>query len=132
MSICTARAWPGSGSHSAYGKPVPTISSVSQSSIMSALGFVPSRPIAPVTNGRSSGTTARPLSALATPAPSASATATTSAVAPLAPWPTSMATRSPALRTSAAAARSSSRGTITGGRQPTDEEIAPCSRGGGS
>ncbi len=51
MSICTPRAWPGFGSHSEYGKLVPTISSVSQSSIMSLDGLVPSRPIEPVTNG---------------------------------------------------------------------------------
>ena len=53
---------------------MPTMSSVSQPSIMSAEGLVPSRPIEPVTKGRSSGSAARPLSALATPAPSRSAT----------------------------------------------------------
>ena len=42
---------------------------------MSQLGLVPSRPMVPVTNGRSSGTAALPSSALATPAPSRSATA---------------------------------------------------------
>ena len=52
----------------------PTISSVSQFVIMSQLGFVPSRPIEPVTNGKLSGTTALPSSALAMPAPSRSAT----------------------------------------------------------
>ena len=35
MSICTARAPPGSGSHSEYGKLVPTISRVSQPSMRS-------------------------------------------------------------------------------------------------
>ncbi len=45
---------------------------VSQFILMSQLGFEPSRPIGPVTNGRSSGTTDRPSSALAIPAPSSS------------------------------------------------------------
>jgi hypothetical protein len=45
MSICTPRAWPGSGSHSEYGKLVPTISSVSHSPIMWSDGLEPSRPI---------------------------------------------------------------------------------------
>ena len=57
----------------------------------------------PVTKGRSSGTTALPSSALATPACSRSATAITSSVASSAPAPTSMATFLPLLRTSAAA-----------------------------
>ena len=85
MSICTPRACPGSGSHSEYGKPVPTIRSVSQFSIMWSEGFVPSRPMLPVTNGAVSGTTARPLSAFATPAPRMSATSSTSAAAYFAP-----------------------------------------------
>jgi hypothetical protein len=106
--------------------------SVSQPCIMSSEGFVPSRPIEPVTYGTSSGTTARPLSAFAMPAPSSSATASTSSVAFLAPRPTSIATRSPAFRTSAARRRSSSRGTTTGGVQPGLECTAPCVRGGSS
>ena len=69
-SICTPRALPSSGRNSEYGKLEPTISSVSQPLISSQLGRVPSRPIEPVTNGTSSGTTARPSSAFATPAPS--------------------------------------------------------------
>jgi hypothetical protein len=132
MSICTARACPGSGSHSEYGKLVPTMSSVSQPCIMSSDGFVPSRPIEPVTYGTSSGTVARPFSALAIPAPSASATASTSSVAPFAPRPTSMATFSPAFSTSAARRRSASFGMTIGGLQPGLECTAPCSRGGSS
>lgn len=92
------------------------MSRVSQPSIMSAEGFVPSRPIVPVTNGRSSGTAARPFSALAMPAPSTSATSMTSSVAPLAPWPMSIATLAPALSASAARRRSSSPGRMTGVR----------------
>ena len=38
------------------------MSKVSHSAIKSQLGFVPSRPMAPVTNGRSSGNTALPRS----------------------------------------------------------------------
>src|SRR5436305_980445 len=102
-SIWTPRAWPGFGSHSEYGNDEPTISSVSHSFIRVHDGFVPSRPIAPVTNGRSSGTAALPSSAFATPAPSVSATSITSSVACSAPWPTSIATLSPLLRISAAA-----------------------------
>jgi hypothetical protein len=105
---------------------------VSQPSIMSALGFVPSRPIEPVTNGRSSGSAARPLSAFATPAPSNSATRITSGPAPIAPWPIRIATRSPAFRISAARCRSSSRGTTSGSQKPIEECTAPCSRGGSS
>ena len=48
----------------------------------------------------------------------------------MAPWPTSIATRSPALRTSAARCRSASRGRITGSRNPTDDGTAPWARGG--
>lgn len=50
-----------------YGKLLPTISSVSQFIMRSEFGGVPSRPIAPVTNGRWSGTAALPTNALATP-----------------------------------------------------------------
>src|SRR6266480_306164 len=81
MSIWTPRAWPGFGSHSEYGNDEPIISSVSHSFISVHDGFVPSRPIAPVTNGRSSGTAAFPSSAFATPAPSVSAVSITSSVA---------------------------------------------------
>ena len=59
-SICTPRAWPSSGRNSEYGKLDPTINSVSQPIIMSQLGLVPSRPIEPVTHGRSSGSAALP------------------------------------------------------------------------
>ena len=103
MSIWTPRAWPGFGSHSEYGNDEPIISSVSHSFISVHDGFVPSRPIAPVTNGRSSGTAAFPSSAFATPAPSVSAVSITSSVACSAPWPTSIATFLPAFRRSAAA-----------------------------
>src|SRR5438552_6536167 len=81
MSIWIPRAWPGFGSHSEYGNDEPTMSSVSHSFISVHDGFVPSRPIAPVTYGRSSGTAALPSSAFATPAPSFSATSITSSVA---------------------------------------------------
>ena len=113
-SICTPRALPSSGRNSEYGKLEPTISSVSQPIIRSQLGRVPSRPIEPVTNGRSSGTAALPSSAFATPAPSVSATSTTSSAAPSAPAPTSIATFSPSLRMSAARCRSVPDGTTTG------------------
>jgi hypothetical protein len=82
MSICTARALPSSGRNSAYGKPVPIISSVSQCVIMSQLALVPRMPIEPVTQGRSSGRAALPSRALAAPACRRSATAITSSVAP--------------------------------------------------
>jgi hypothetical protein len=116
---------------------------VSQFMTISWLGLLPSSPIGPVTKGRSSGSTSRPLSALATPQPSRSATSTTSSAALAAPWPTSIATRSPAFSTSAARARSCSLG-ITRGRTPlaslgplhcvplVDEYTTPCSRGGSS
>src|SRR4029450_7074072 len=70
----------------------------SHSFINVQLGFVPSRPMEPVTNGRSSGTTVRPSSALATPAPRSSAAWITSSRAPSAPCATSIATFSPWLR----------------------------------
>ena len=108
------RAFPSRGRNSEYGKLEPTMSRVSHSIIRSQLGLVPRRPIEPVTNGRSSGTTALPSSALAIPAPSRSATSSTSSEAPSAPAPTSMATFLPALRTSAAFLRSSSVGTTRG------------------
>ena len=63
------------------GKLEPTMSSVSHSFIMSQLGLLPSRPIEPVQNGSSSGMTALPNNALATPAPRMSATSITSSVA---------------------------------------------------
>ena len=106
MSICTPRAAPSAGRNSAQGKPEPTISSVSHSAIMSDEASVPSRPIVPVHQGRSSGSTALPSSALAHPAPSASATAITSSTASTQPAPTSMATLWPALRIAAASRRS--------------------------
>ena len=114
MSICTPRACPGSGSHSEYGKPEPIISSVSQPCIIASLGFVPSRPIEPVTKDRSSGSTSRPLSALATPAPRRTASSSTSAAASRAPCPIRIATRSPRLSTSAARTRSACCGITRG------------------
>ena len=87
---------------------------MSQSVISSQLGLVPSRPIEPVTHGRSSGNAALPSSALATPAPSLSATAMTSSVARSAPAPTRIATFLPAFSTSAARRRSASYGTTFG------------------
>ena len=97
---------------------------------MSSLGAVPSRPIGPVTKGRSSGSTSRPSRALATPAPSSSATSATSSRAPAAPWPMRMATLAPSLRMSAARASSASSGRTRGLLQPTLENTAPCSFGG--
>ena len=129
-SICTPRAWPGSGSNSEYGKPEPIISSVSQPCISASLAFVPSRPIEPVTKGRSSGSTSRPLSALATPAPSRWAISSTSAAASRAPWPIRIATRSPALSTSAARARSASCGSTRGFGIGPPEKTEPWARGG--
>ena len=55
MSIWTPRAWPGFGKNSMYGNDVPTISSVSQLSIASCDGCVPSSPMPPVVYGLSSG-----------------------------------------------------------------------------
>ena len=129
-SICTPRAFPSSGRNSEYGKPEPTIRSVSQPCIRSQLGRVPSSPIDPVTKGRSSGTAALPRSALATPAPSISATSMTSCAAFRAPAPTSIATRSPALSTSAARCSSCSPGTTRGGLYPAAECTLPCEWGG--
>ena len=88
------------------------MSSVSQSCIMSQDGLVPSRPSDPVTYGRSSGTAARPSSALATPAPSLFATAITSSGASRQPAPTSMATFLPSFRILAAACSPSISGTL--------------------
>ncbi len=85
MSISTHVQEPSSGSHSAYGKLVPIMNSVSQFIIILWLGSVPSSPIAPVTFGRSSGTASLPSSALAMPAPSTSATSITSSRAVRAP-----------------------------------------------
>ncbi len=132
MSICTPRAWPGSGSHSEYGKPEPIISSVSQPCIIASLGFVPSRPIEPVTKDRSSGSTSRPLSALATPAPSRTASSSTSAAASRAPCPIRIATRSPLLSTSAARTRSACCGITRGLGIGPPEKTAPWARGGSS
>ena len=114
MSIWTPRAWPVLGRNSAQGKPVPIISRVSQSSIMSDDGLEPSRPMVPVTQGRSSGSAALPSRALAAPAFSLSAMAMTSSVAWSAPAPTRMATFLPLFSTSAARRRSASFGTIWG------------------
>ncbi len=114
MSICTPRAWPSFGRNSEYGNPEPIISNVSQSLISSQLGLVPSRPMEPVTQGRSSGSAALPSSALATPAPSFSAIAITSSVACSAPAPTRIATFLPAFSTSAACRRSCCCGTTVG------------------
>ena len=90
------------------------MSSVSHSIMRSQLGLVPRRPIDPVTHGSASGSTALPSSALATPAPRRSAISATSFDARSAPAPTSMATRLPALSTSAARLRSRSCGTTRG------------------
>ncbi len=104
--------------------------SVSQSFIRVHDGFVPSRPMEPVTQGRSSGRTALPRSAFATPAPRTSATSVTSCVARSAPAPTSIATRRPAFRTSAARRRSFSAGTTRGADQPTPLWMVACLWGG--
>ena len=108
MSICTPRAWPSFGRNSAQEKPEPTISSVSHSSIMFDEASVPSRPMVPVLQGRSSASTNLPSSALAQPAPSFSATAMTSSTASTQPAPISMATFLPSLRIEAASRRSRS------------------------
>ena len=120
-SISTHRACPSFGRNSAYGKLVPIMSSVSQPMSMSSLGIVPSRPTAPVTNGRSSASTSLPRSALATPAPSRSATSSTSSAAPRAPCPMRIATFSPSFRISAACSMSRSCGSTRGRVYPTLE-----------
>lgn len=114
MSICTPRALPSFGRNSEYGKPDPTISSVSHSIIRFQLGLVPKRPMVPVTQGRSSGSAALPKSALAQPAPSRSATAMTSSAAFRVPALISIATFLPAFSTSAARRRSASYGATFG------------------
>jgi hypothetical protein len=81
---------------------------------MSFDGLVPSRPIEPVTYGSVSGSAARPFSAFATPQPSSSALSMTSRSAPIAPWPISIATFSPAFRISAARRSSASPGSVRG------------------
>ncbi|SKS07826.1 Uncharacterised protein [Mycobacteroides abscessus subsp. abscessus] len=86
------------------------MSRVSQSRMRCQLAVVPSRPIDPVTQGRSSGSTSLPNSAFATPAPKRSATAVSSATHPRAPCPTSRATFLPELSKSAAALRASGEG----------------------
>ena len=91
---------------------------------------MPSRPIDPVQPGVWSGSTALPSSALATPAPSTSAIWITSSAARMQPAPTSIATRWPALRISAARFRSASRGTMRGSHQPALEWMVLCSCGG--
>src|SRR5215208_6349763 len=120
ISICTPLAWPGCGNHSEYGKLVPTMSSVSQFSIMSFEGLVPSKPIEPVTKGRSSGSAARPLRAFATPHPRMSTASFTSSAALNAPAPINMATFSPEFSTSAARRKSSSCGITRGGGGESD------------
>ena len=106
-SICTPLAWPGLGKNSRYGNDVPTISKVSQVSIASWDGFVPSSPIVPVVYGLSSGTAALPSNALIIGAPSTSASCSSSAVACSAPRPARIATLFPSFRTCAALSRSS-------------------------
>src|SRR3954453_16602740 len=105
------------------------MSNVSQPIIKSQDGFVPSKPIDPVTQGRSSGNAALPSSALATPALSLLATAITSSVACSAPAPTRIATFVPAFSASAARRKSASYGTVFGAEKPTPEWIVPCLRG---
>ena len=83
---------PASGMNSMYGNVLPTISSVSQSSIASCEGLVPSSPMPPVVYGLSSGTQALPSSALMIGAPSVSANASSSSPASSAPRPARMAT----------------------------------------
>ena len=99
---------------------------------MSAEGLVPSSPIEPVTNGSSSGRTAIPFSALATPAPRTAAASTSSCSAPLAPWPIRIATLLPAFSTSAARRSSGSSGTIRTGLIPAEEKTEPWARSGSS
>src|SRR5437588_751884 len=65
MSIWMPFTEPSSGSHSAYGKLDPIMNRQSQFMTISWLGFVPSRPIEPVTYGRSSGSAPRPFSPFA-------------------------------------------------------------------
>ncbi len=113
-SICTPRAWPSLGKNSAYGNVEPIMKSVSQPFIRSHDALVPSRPMLPVHAGASSGSTALPRSALATPAPSRSAACKTSSAAPIAPAPTSIAIFWPAFSTAAARFKSSSRGITRG------------------
>src|SRR5215213_9783469 len=96
------------------------MSSVSQFSIMSFEGLVPSKPIEPVTNGKSSGSAARPLRAFATPHPRMSAASFTSSAALNAPAPINMATFSPEFSTSAARRKSSSCGITRGGGAESD------------
>ena len=103
---------------------------VSQSAIMFQLGFVPRRPMPPVTYDRSSGTAVLPSSAFATPAPSRSAASITSYSAPSAPAPTSIATRFPELRTSAARRRSPRVGITSGLLNPVPVKVVPCFRSG--
>jgi hypothetical protein len=104
---------------------VPTISNVSQPCISSQLGRVPSRPIDPVTNGRSSGSAALPSKAFAAPAPNTSQASISSRLAPRPPAPISSATREPAL--SSSAARSSSAGSGCGcfGAPTALEKLTP-------
>src|SRR5882672_10396587 len=80
----------------------------------------------PVHPGASSGMAAFPSKALANPAPSRSATWITSSPARMQPAPTSIATLSPALSTSAARLRSCSRGTTRGVEYPTLEWMVLC------
>ncbi len=91
---------------------LPTMSSRSHWFINCQLGRVPSRPMAPVTHGSRWSTAVNPSSAVATPAPSRWAISRTSFSAPSAPWPTSMATRSPLPSTCAACRMSASGGVV--------------------
>ncbi len=96
-------------------------------------GFEPSRPIGPVTNGRSSGSAARPSSALATPAPSSSATSTTSSAA----FGRALADRGSRPSRPRSGSRPPARGRLPaaamrGSENPIDEKTAPCVRGGDS
>ena len=75
--------------------------------------------------GSVSSTNGLPSRLVVTPAPSRSATARTSCSASRIPCPTRSATRSPALRTSAAACRSTRCGSTCGRRQPTAVGTTP-------
>ena len=97
---------------------MPTRRIVSQSSMASSLGLVPSRPRPPIESGWSSGVTAFPGRVLTTGAPSNSAAASTSSRAWRAPTPARTTTFFPSFRTLAASWRSSSRGTTRGGLYP--------------
>ena len=114
ISTWTTFTLPGAGRCFVYGKLVPTMSSVSISSIRSAVGPVPRSPMPPVVYGEPSGSTIFPDSVLITGAARVSASRSSSEPAPRAPIPARIAAFFAWFRIDAAASSSGSLGRTLG------------------